>query len=260
MIKKFLLGTMLLTLTFAVQAANTGFDNASNPAYQPDNGIGGDDGNPANNTNGWVTGDNGGSGFGAWTLSNTGSGGRFIGGTGDGNPAFGLFSPTGSNTSSATRSFTGGSLLAGQSFKLDLGATGVDTGGVVGFNLLSGATPEFTFKFTGGQTFWQLNDGGSDFNTNIPFAVNGQITFSFTYDGGNNYDVLIKEGATTYTGTGFTANNNISAIDGFKLFSNFQGNGQNIGFNDITVPEPSTWVAGGMALLSLLFLRRRRAA
>jgi hypothetical protein len=138
-----------------------------------------------------------------------------------------------------------------------LGATGVSSvgPGVVGLNLLSAGSPVFTFKFTGGQNFWQLNDGGTDFDTNIPFSANTPINFAFTYQGGSTYDVVITEGATTYSGIGFTSSSIISNISGFRMFSNAQGAGENLGFNNLAVvPEPSTLsLLAGPALLGASF-------
>jgi hypothetical protein len=50
-------------MCYAVQLA---FDTASNTAYQADDMNAGNDADPANNTNGWQAGDNGGFGFGPW--------------------------------------------------------------------------------------------------------------------------------------------------------------------------------------------------
>ena len=191
---------MIVACATLAQASNTGQDNASNMPYQP--------------SDTWNSGDNGGIGFAGWSFANTvptnGFAGEYVGGTGDGTPAFGLFAShngdsgsTSDATATASRSFTGGGMTPGQTFSMTLGiGGGVDNGGVLGFNLLSGSTPEFTFKFTGGQSVWQLNNGGSDFNTTIPFSNTTPISFAFTYDGGNNYNLLVTEGATTYTATG----------------------------------------------------------
>jgi hypothetical protein len=260
MIKRLAIGVLMASSSvLTAHASNPASDNASNSPY---------------NGASWSSGDNGGFGFGAWSFSNTvttgGFAGEYVGGTGDGTPAFGLFASddadsggNGNSTATATRPFTGGGLLAGQTFSLDLGNTAsVATGSVIGLNLLSGSTPEFTFKFTGGQSFWQLNDGGSDFNTNIPFQANTPITFAFTYDGGNDYSVLISDGTNTYTGDNFTANDSISNIDGIKLFDIGQGSGQNIGYNNLNitaVPELSGRTLFLLpALLGTLLLRRRR--
>ena len=132
--------------------------------------------------------------------------------------------------------------------------------GVIGFNLLSGSTVEYSMKFTGGDTVWRLNDGGSDFSSGIPLVGNAQITFGFTFDGGNSYDVHITEGVNTYDCVGCVAADSVSNIDGVKFFDFGQGANQNFAFNLLSVPEPSTWIAAGLSGASclLLGLRRRR--
>src|ERR1700722_14165126 len=157
MIKKFAIAISVLSLsTIAAHASNTAQDTVSNPPY---------------NTSSWNTGDNGGFGFNPWSFSNTittsGFAGQFAGAaTGDGNgQGWGLFASdnsdsggNGNSTATATRPFTGGGMVTGQTFSLSLGSTGsVSTGGVIGFNLLSGSNTRFTFEFTGGQSVWQLN-------------------------------------------------------------------------------------------------------
>src|SRR6478672_4561635 len=52
-------------MCYAVQLA---YDDATKPAYQSDDANNSNDGNPANNTNGWQAGDNGGFGFTPWNF------------------------------------------------------------------------------------------------------------------------------------------------------------------------------------------------
>jgi hypothetical protein len=243
-------------------AAVPGNDNAGNAAYQPDDANGGNDGNPANNTNGWVPSDNGGTGLTSWTFSTTGSGGQYIGTTGVGaGPTFGIFAGGGSgNSSSVDRSF-GGALTNGQTFSFTIGNTNVATGGVIGFNLLDGTTPIFTIKFTGGDTNWTQNNGGTDFGIGQTFAANTPLTFSFT---------LVDAATKTYdysfgsaSGSSFVGSvGNYGSITGFRVFSSAQGGGENVGFNNLAVvPEPSTYAlfAGPALLGALMYVRRRRA-
>lgn len=251
MLKKIVLGTVcsLACAAISLQAAAPASDNASN--Y------------PGGT---WDTTTNFGTGFGPWSFA-TGGGvaGHFIGGTGLSTSSFGLFANAGAN-SSADRSFSGGSLLSGETFSLDLGYTAnVGVGATIGLNLLSGSTPVFTFQFTGGQTVWQLNDGsaGGNFDTTIPFTPATPLSFAFTYNGGSSYDLLITQGITTYTATNFTATNPINGIDGFRVFNNGQGAGENIGFDNLAiaaVPEPTTvsFLMGPAILGAYFFVRRRR--
>lgn len=235
------LATLLVSPAFA---ANVASDNASNAAY----------------SDGWQTNDNGGTGFGAWTLSTGGSGGHYIGTTGQGTDSFGLFS--GGNASgdfaTATRSLTGGALTSGQSITIDLGNTGVDSTdpGEIGINLTDGGATVWTLQFIGGGTDWVINDGGSNFGSGQGFVSSSSITFTFTYEGGSNYSYTFGSGS----GSNFTATNSISGIDGFELFSAQQGSGENFGANNISVvPEPSTYaMIGGVLVLAFAFLRRQR--
>lgn len=185
----------------------------------------------------WTDGSNGGTGFAAWQLS--GTGGQYIGSTGQGNPAFGIFSDPG-KSSLAKRPFTGGALTAGQTFQVDLGNTQT-IDGEIGLNLLSGSIARFTLKFVPGQPNWLLNDGGSDFSAGQAYAKNTSLAFSFTYLGSNDYSYTFGSGS----GTDFTATDDISAIDGVQFYSNGQGAGENFGFNNLAVtaaapvPEPT---------------------
>ena len=234
---KYFICTAFAISCHAAMAANVAIDNASNAPY-------GD---------GWQTGDNGGSGFGAWTLNATGNGGTYIGATGQANPSFGLFSGP-SGTATASRLFTGGALGVGQTFSINLGhTTNIATGNDIGLLLTDGGSTVFTLKFVGGDTAWKLNDGGSDFGSGQLYDDNASIAFSFTYEGSNKYSYTFGTGS----GTSFTATNDISGIDGFTLFNNNQGNGENLGANNMAiVPEPSAALLGAFGALALL--RRRR--
>lgn len=239
------IAALLLSLAALTPAfsATTAIDNASASDY----------------SDGWQSGDNGGSGFGEWALNAGGGGGAYIGGTGQGaSPSFGLFASSSDvgAFSTATRGFTGGALSAGQTFSIDLGNTGVDLGapGQVGINLQDGGVTVFELKFIGGNTNWLLNDGGSDFSAGQGFAANTSLTFSFTYEGGSTYSYSFGSGS----GSNFVASSTISGIDGFELYSSRQGGSENFGANNISiVPEPSITLLGSLGILGLL--RRRRS-
>src|SRR5688500_16380069 len=61
-------------MCYAVQLA---YDDALSAAYQNDDANAGNDANPANNTNGWLAGDNGGFGFGPWDFTGTSLNGAY---------------------------------------------------------------------------------------------------------------------------------------------------------------------------------------
>ncbi|HJT82695.1 MAG TPA: PEP-CTERM sorting domain-containing protein [Chthoniobacterales bacterium] len=212
-------------------------------------------GNYPNGTADWFTGSNGGTGFGAWTITD-GDGGHYIGGTGLGANTFGLFNTFTTTTTSAERPFTG-VLAAGETFSIDLGFTPF-SGGAVGLNLRSGTEDVFTL-FTNGSGDWMLNDGGSDFSAGAAATANTPYTFSLTYNGGNSYSFTLTGSAG---GTNFTSSDPlIGSIDNVRLFDFNQGAGQNFGFDNLSVvPEPSTLslLAGPMLLGGWFFVRRRR--
>ncbi len=208
----------------------------------------------------WTNGSNQGVGFAPWVFdggNGTGGGfGTFVGNTGLSPSSFGIFSfPADSGAfAGVTRAFTGGPLVAGQTFSFTLGYTGIAANGSVGFDLRSSTGVSLFSVTTNGVGDWQLNDGGSNFNSGAAAAANTPFVFSFTYNGGNTYSYTLGAGS----GTGFIAANNLTDISQIRLFSFQQGGGENLGFDNLAVvPEPSTWVmvAGGLGMLTLL--RRR---
>jgi hypothetical protein len=245
--KKLLLAAVAsVVLSSGAFAATLANDNATNVAY----------------SDGWITGDNGGVGFGPWAITANGSGsggfaGSYVGGTGLGNPTFGIYS--GNNaaaTVTAYRPFTGGGLTVGQSFNVDLGNTATIVG-QIGLTLMSGSTARWTLKFVGGGANWLLNDGGSDFSAGQAYAPNTPLSFSLTYGGGSTYSYSFGTGS----GNNFTASADISNLDGVQFFSVDQGDNQNMGFNNLqVVPEPSTYalLALSAAGLGAHLIRRRR--
>ena len=125
----------------------------NSPAFAADNSL-------LYTTATWIDGSNQGVGFGPWNLSSNGTGGRYIGATGL-NPvtSFGLCSPDLNSASDATRAFTGGPLLAGQTFSISLGYDAIATGGLVGLDLRdSGGNPAFSLQGDGTGN-WQIFDG-----------------------------------------------------------------------------------------------------
>lgn len=230
-------------------AANLATDNASTVNY------------PGGT---WSSGSNGGSGFGAWTITSSTGGpggfsGSYIGGTAIGNPAFGIYSG-GNNAASVTafRPFTSGGLLAGQSFSVAIGHTvNINNPGQIGLSLMSGSSARWTLKFVGGGSNWLINDGGSDFGSGQAYAANTLLSLTFTYNGGSSYSYTFGTGS----GNNYTATSVISDLNGVQFFSTNQGNDQNMGFNNLNiVPEPSSASLMALGAAGLLALRRRRNA
>ena len=175
----------------------------------------------------WDDGSNGGAGFSGWSFVSTGTGGRYIGSTAIGDDSFGIYAD--GDSYSATRPFEK-PLKSGDTFTVDIGHTST-IDGEIGLTLLDGSSGVITLKFVGGATYWQFNDGGSDFNIGQAYDDNIPLTFSFTYNGGSSYSFSFGSAS----GDDYTANSNISNIDGVNFYNNDQGAGQNFGFNNLAI-------------------------
>lgn len=255
----------LLSFAGASSASTLGSDNASNGPY----------------TDGWQTGDNGGTGFLAWTLSASttgtgGSSGQFIGdsttlsGTNaganinTGTSSFGMFANvaannTGTATSDAFRNFAGGALSIGQTFSLNIAVN--FRNGAKGLNIQnSGGTNLFTFNISNDD--YAVSDAttgngsiGNAFSTNTAF----RISITQTTAAGGTWTITRSGGVAdsdtgTYTGSPNTVHLFINNT-GTGNENNFFANGMAI------VPEPNTWTTillgvGGLAVV----LRRRSMA
>lgn len=216
--KKVLFFTLMLFLIKGLLVAQTfdwsSSDNASTTNYP--------DGN-------WPDASNGGYGFSSWSFTTNGTAGRYIGGTAQGNPSFGLYSSGTGAYSTAKRSFDK-VLKAGDTFTVKIAHTST-INGEIGLTLLAGSTGKITLKFIGGGSSWLLNDGGSDFGIGQNYSANTSITFSFTYNGENSYSFSFGNAS----GNNYTASAEISGINGVNFFNTNQGSGENFGFNDLTL-------------------------
>jgi len=247
---------MAVTVTSLVLAGNVfGQDLSTHLAFDQASNYVTWDGNPSLNE---------GFGFNAWTFDqgsgDGGFGGRYLGNTAIGDPAFGLFSGNANGAfSSAFRQFES-PLAAGDTFSVDIGHTGI-VNGEVGLNLINNGTVVFTLKFVNLATSWTINDGGvTDFGTAQGYQADTSLTFTFTYNGGNSYSYTF--GAAS--GVDFTATTDISSINEVGFFSVNQGGDQNFGINNLAViPEPSSIFMMGLAGLAaggLTVLKRRKRA
>lgn len=162
-------------------AASPAFDHGPSAPYQ----------------NGWQTGDNGGGGFSAWSLTatngNGNTGGFFVGnpvgngGRGNiGSDSWGMYANSG-DQALALRLFNIGGpnnsaiLAPNQSFGIAMDNGSVATNSTVGFNLLNAAgVDRFTFEFIGGGTNYVYDLGnGVKVDTGVPLTLGGlQLTFA----------------------------------------------------------------------------------
>ena len=264
------------------RAANLASDNAAASSAYAD---------------GWQTGDNGGTGLGAWNLgvsiNDVSRDGHFVGssqgnGFSDGNidtsgSAWGLYANGNNGIVNALavgyRPFTGGALSIGQTLtlKMDNGFIDGSAPGMVGFALvtsdlvagnalfsvLPNSSTRFEFLFTGGQSNYQiaLGDGVGGFNTTdtgVGFTSAG-LTVAFTLTGANSFSVSVNGGPAI---TGTLGGNASDALNGVAVFNYAAGSGSSNDafFNSLAiVPEPSTALLVGAGLLGALALRKRRA-
>lgn len=172
----------------------------------------------------WDHGDNGGSGFGAWSFTTTAFGngavnGHFTGnstvnGNGDGNGdgdintsdrALGLYANSG-NTAGAVRTFNT-PMSEGSTFSMDMDNGWIEPGGTVGFHLQN-SSGEILMElfFTNGAISYIINDGaGVSLFTGLDFTDEG-LSIKIIKGAGNLYDIEIirKEGGSaTFNGRSF---------------------------------------------------------
>lgn len=252
------LSVVTLLVVIPSFAASLASDNASDSVYN----------------DGWTTGDNGGSGFGAWNLvfSTAGGGGAgayigdststVTGNINSGGESFGLYGEgnetlnPGLDEAAAYRSFVG-DLSVGQTFSIDLavnfrnGFKGID---------IRNSSDTVIFNF---------NVGGDDYTIGGGATPSGSI--------GNSYDAntVFNLSLTQTTGTGGTwslvRSGGVSDTDSgtysgvasnVKLYvgNTDVGGPNNLMFNNMAIiPEPGTVTLFGVGLVSLFVsLRRRR--
>ena len=260
MIKKLALIVAASAFSFSAYAQTIATDNASQPEYTSDT---------------WAAGDNGGSGFGAWTTvtqgfigSSTQNGGTSLG-IDTAGVSFGLFSNTNATgLAEAIRPF-GSALTPGQTFSLDFDNGFVAGTGSQGFSLLSGTQVRFEFYFQAGGTNTYKIDGLTIQETAHGFTADGmQTSLTLTSADTFSFTVTYNSGTpTTETFTGTLDGTSGAAIDNFRFF-NFNPTGvtdtndSTAYFNSPTVvPEPSSLslLAGPAILGAWFFVRRRRA-
>lgn len=220
-------GANVITITGTNAAsgmATNAADDAGQPAY----------------TNGWQTGDNGGSGWGAWSLTNYGAqAGCFIAADESnldiGPQAWGLWANS-SNTAEIARPF-GAALATGQVFRLQFDNNWIEKGFSVGIALQNTARDNlFEFMFIGGATNYIVNDNILTRDTRIPWSSNGwDMVFELTSS--NQYRFTC--GTNIITGT--LKNGTDPAITRFRAWNYSAGPGfeRNLYLNRLRVTRGS---------------------
>jgi hypothetical protein len=220
----------------------------------------------------WSTGSNGGTNFGAWAISVSGTAGSFIGDPvtagigGMSSSSFGLWAnPNGpGNYVNADRPFGGGAMVAGNVFSFLYGVNWDSNGsGNKGFNLYSGGV--------GGTQLINVNMGGS---ATITYDVGGgaqtlfsnygtnAMMFTFTFLSGNQ----LRLQATGRNGTdSFDQTFNLSgAPDTVRYYASDldqnDANNRQPYINNLSmsnaIPEPNVLALIGLGIAGMLFIRR----
>jgi hypothetical protein len=209
-----LAGAMFAMNNVSAQTTNA-YDTAADPVY------GGT----------FSTGQNGGSGFGAWTVTVNGTGGSYTTGGGPSGDSWGLWNMTAHGTSVATRSFDS-ALVPGQSFSFYSQLNNLfntdDTNAVV----LQDASGNTIFSY------WHTGFEANSANGSYSDATTGSgsaVGFSYDYQQFCSFTFTLNS-ATTYTFADNTTGNSFTGvISGAPIaqvsFVRANGNGANTFFN-----------------------------
>ncbi len=151
---------------------------------------------------GWQTGDNGGSGMGAWTLSttsaNSSENGHFIGSSDLGASSWGLYANS-AQTASATRTFNI-PFTPGSVFQIEMDNGSVQTGGTVGFGLQNSSGENLLeVYFVGGDTNYTVN-GNALVDSGVGFTNQG-VRVVITLTTASTYQVTIRRLADSVQNT-----------------------------------------------------------
>lgn len=254
--------TALMPSTGSAQVA---FDSAANPIYN----------------SGWSAGQNGGTGFGAWSFNGTsGGGGQTMSSAGAIGTAWTMYTTTtGGGISDVGRSITGG-LGVGETFQtvlqnptsyhyfggfdiLFLNGTDNNAGGD---NTSAIRVQDFHSGYFNPGDLWSVQDSNGSQNTTLSAANTGAA--------GVQLDLYLTS-ATTYSLTMTALNGsgtstifgNYSGPINYVNFREYDGVGSG-GPNDVAnnfgisyvqvIPEPSSIALAGLGFGGLLFLRRKK--
>lgn len=241
-------------------------DSASNPIY----------------TGGWSSGQNAGTGFGAWSFDGTDpAGGPYYGISGS--PAWTL-GVTNSNSGLAVagRSITGG-LQATETFQaiIQNPVNNAGTGTYRGFDILfansatnnpggdnTSALRLQVFDYFNPSMYWSIQDGGSGHSTTLSGMTTGTsaMILDLIVGAGNQYSLILAPESNPndpYLVTSGTLASSINYVD-FRNYNTASGgvndtaNNLSISSMEVIVPEPSSLALAGLGAISFMLARRRK--
>ncbi len=230
-------------------------DNAGNSPYVV----------PAGNTLYAFSGQNGGSGFGPWsvlTTAGSGTGGDFISSnTWSGiTPWFDIWNYVGGQTT-ATRPLNSG-LSSGETLSFDLVLSSDGTGGAVGFYLSdSGGNPLFSFYQMGNTSTagYAMDANGTTAGIGVQYNFHTVDQMAFTLTSATTYNFDVNN-ALAYSGTISDATGGITQLN---FFVNNGGPSSDVQFTNLSiaspVPVPASFgvLACGVGVALVLNKRRR---
>lgn len=250
-LRKLVLLVSIGALSSGVFAQYLAIDDASNVVYN----------------DGWQTGDNGGSGFSAWTLAtnfnNPSNGGQFVStsnGNGSGSGpgidtagrSWGQYANSG-DMATASRSITN-AVVAGQTISVDIDNGWIDNGGEVGINFFDGNSLASSLVFKGGDSNYRWSDSTGSNLTVLPFTDGGlRLNLQVLASGAYSMDLTRLSDNSLHAQSGLLANS-ATKITSFTFFNTNAGpfSERNGYLNSVKViPEPATLVALATGILAM---------
>ena len=245
-----LMGIAVVALAGAASANAIVFDCAFDPAYN----------------DGWQTGDNGGTGFGAWTLVESNNAGHFVGSSnnngGGGGPgidtvgkSWGAWANNG-ESSGAQRSLLS-AVAVGETFFAYLDNGWIESGGQV-FVGLTAPGASSMIRFANGTSNYELVDSAGNTTSSIGFTDRGLLA-EWTVTSASSYDFKLTSlsNIASWTTSRTIAN---AAFDRMSFQNDNAGSfsERDAFLNSVgVVPEPGTIAALGLGLGALLRKRRK---
>jgi PEP-CTERM motif len=252
-------------LTASVCSAQIAADFASDPTY----------------SSGWTAGQNGGSGFGAWSFTGTGGGsGQEMSSASAIGTAWTLFNTSSSaGISDVGRAITGG-LQVGQTFETVIQNPSTTAGYFTyrGFDILftggtdnnaggdnTSALRAQVFDYFNSSLNWNIKDANPSQNISLtgPTTAAAGVQIDLTLTSATAYSLIMTplNGATAYSQNGTYAGP-ITYVN-FRLYNTASSGpndvANNFGISYMTiVPEPTTLALMGLGAAGLMFLRRRK--